>query len=829
MLDIFSNKPAAIMAIGAPAALESSIAVALQDHAALFSVSWVKTLAEARQLLHAAPQDLILTPAVLADGHSLDLIQELGEQAPVPVVLLAADPAEVPDGNANRLYWDTLLPSELKPELLPKTLTRMLREWRNLQQYKEAKNALGKTQQALERAQLLGSTVSWEWDTVADRLVSCSPGYAALYEMSVEEALEHFSDYGKDLASIHKNDRTTYLEAHAQATVHRDTVDVEYRILTRSGLIRHVHETSRTVIDENGRSVYEYGSLRDITETKNAEQALRDSEERYRHLYHENPSMFFTINALGKVLSANSYGANHLGYEVEELINKPLASLVYEADVALALNCIQKTLAEPDQVHAWELRLVRKDGTQCWVRETTRAVAEVEGGQRVLLVCEDITETHRLSEQLSYYASHDPLTKLLNRREFDIRLQRVLDSAKEENTEHALCFLDLDKFKLVNDNCGHNAGDELLRQLGNLLKHAVRKRDTLARLGGDEFGVLMEHCNLQQAKRVAENLRKIIEEYRFGWEDRIFNVGVSIGLVPISNIGLSAADVLKQADAACYAAKDGGRNRIHVYLEADSDLARRHGEMQMIEQINRAMADNRMELYGQKIVPVKAADNPGAHYEVLVRMTDEQGVQINPEAFLAAAERYDVSPRLDRYIIEQVFSHLSNNPQQLEALSLCAINLSGLSLSNTDFHDFLLGLFKNSIIPAQKICFEITETAAISNLIDAAEFIRSLREQGCRFALDDFGSGLSSFAYLKSLPVDYLKIDGFFVRDIATDPISYAMVKSIHEIGKLMGMDTIAEFVENDAIVAKLTEIGVDYAQGYGISRPQPIAELHDA
>ncbi len=560
-----------------------------------------------------------------------------------------------------------------------------------------------------------------------------------------------------------------------------------------------------------------------------AEQALRESEERYRRLYHENPSMFFTVNSLGKVISANAYGANHLGYDSAELIDHPLADLVYESDVALASSSIQRTLAEPDRVHHWELRLVHKDGSQCWVRETTRTITQADGEAVVLLVCEDITETHRLSEQLSYHASHDPLTRLLNRREFDMRLKRVLDTARDEDSEHALCYLDLDQFKVVNDNCGHIAGDELLRQLGDLLKNNVRKRDTLARLGGDEFGVLMEHCNLQQAKRVAETLRKVIEEFRFAWEDRIFNVGVSIGLVPITNTGLNSIDVLKQADAACYAAKDAGRNRIHVYLEADSELARRHGEMQLIEQINRALAEDRLELYSQTIVPVNKAASAGTHYEILVRMTDEEGQQVAPDAFLAAAERYGVSPRLDRYIIQRAFSHLSKNPEHLEGVAQCAINLSGLSLSNTDFHDFLLGLFKSSKVPAEKICFEITETAAISNLTDATEFMHSLREQGCRFALDDFGSGLSSFAYLKSLPVDYLKIDGFFVRDIATDPISYAMVKSIHDIGKLMGMQTIAEFVENDAIMKKLKEIGVDYAQGYGISRPRPIAEMRSA
>lgn len=698
---------------------------------------------------------------------------------------------------------------------------------RNTFRFRDTEAKLAASTKELERTKLLGRPVYWEWDWLNDRLVFCSEEYASLFEMTLEEAASFFASEANDISSVHPEDRIDYLAQQQQEPDINGNRVTEYRIITKSGTIHHIRETTRREYASDGEVQCEYGTLEDITATKVAEKTRHEAEERYRRLYHENPSMFFTINALGMMLSANNYGANQLGYQSEELQGKPFASVVYEPDVAQALSSIQKTLAEPEQAHHWELRLVRKDGTICWVRESARAISDNSGALQVLLVCEDITETHRLAEQLSYHASHDPLTKLLNRREFDQRLKRVLDTVRDENTTHALCYLDLDQFKVVNDNCGHTAGDELLRQLGELLKNNVRKRDTLARLGGDEFGVLMEHCNLQQAKRVAESLRKEIENFRFAWGDRIFNIGVSIGLVPIANTSLNSIDVLKQADAACYAAKDAGRNRIHVYLEADSELARRHGEMQLIEQINRALVDNRLELYGQEITRVDGTELDGNHYEILVRMNDEKGQSVAPSAFLAAAERYGVAPRLDRWITEQAFEHLQESQERLEELAMCAINLSGLSLSSSDFHEFLLDHLKNSAIPPEKICFEITETAAISNLTAAAEFIRSLREQGCRFALDDFGSGLSSFAYLKSLPVDYLKIDGFFVRDMAADPISFAMVKSIHDIGKLMGMETIAEFVENDAILQKLREIGVDYAQGYGISRPRPLLHMH--
>jgi diguanylate cyclase (GGDEF)-like protein/PAS domain S-box-containing protein len=821
------DKPAAILAIGSPATVQSPVRRALGNYATLFDLSCAGSLDAARQALRSTEPELILIETELADGCSLDLVSEIGTEAASMVVLIADKHKSPVTGMAPAPYLDVLLADELSPEQLPRTLSRLLRQQLISRQCTESEQLIRRLQDNLDQTEKLGQPIFWQWDCINDRLVSCSQEYASLFEMTVEEALAHFTSESRDLSSIHSEDRIPYLEAHAASAKANGNVEAEYRILTKTGAVRYVRETSRTDYDERGNRLYEYGSLLDITATKRAEKALRDSEDRYRRLYHENPSMFFTINALGKILSVNRYGAEHLGYSVEDLIDKPLASLVYESDVALALSSIQKTLADPEKVHHWELRLVCQDGSQCWVRETARAITQASGELQVMLVCEDITETHRLSEQLSYHASHDPLTKLLNRREFDLRLKRVLDTARDENSEHALCYLDLDQFKVVNDTCGHTAGDELLRQLGDLLKNNVRTRDTLARLGGDEFGILMEHCNLQQAKRVAETLRKEIEEFRFGWEDRIFNVGVSIGLVPIASTGLNSIDVLKQADAACYAAKDAGRNRIHVYLEADSELARRHGEMQLIEQINRALAEERLELYAQTIVPVQGTSSGRAHYEVLVRMSDEAGQQIAPGAFLAAAERYGVSPRLDRHIIQRTFDHLWKNAGHLEDMALCSINLSGLSLSNTDFHEFLLGLLHRKEVPAEKICFEITETAAIANLTDATEFIRSLRDHGCRFALDDFGSGLSSFAYLKSLPVDYLKIDGFFVRDIASDPISYAMVKSIHDIGKLMGMQTIAEFVENDAIMEKLKEIGVDYAQGYGISRPRPIEQMH--
>ena len=436
-------------------------------------------------------------------------------------------------------------------------------------------------------------------------------------------------------------------------------------------------------------------------------------------------------------------------------------------------------------------------------------------------------EGHMASAQLSFQATHDTLTGLCNRQEFESRLRQALNTARLQGQIHALCYLDLDQFKVVNDTCGHIAGDELLRQVAKELSRQTRKTDTLARLGGDEFGLLMSECGLDDARRVAEAARNAIAGYQFSWEGRSFGVGVSVGLVPIKAGSAGIESVMSAADAACYAAKDQGRNRIHVYREEDEELSRRHGEMQWVSRIQAALDEDRFELFYQSIEPV--VDDPrteAMHFELLLRMRDERGDLVPPGAFLPAAERYGLASRLDRWVIDRALRWLHEYGDDLGELGLCSINLSGQSLADEELAQFVIGRLREQRVPANRICFEITETAAISNLSRAVQFIEALKTQGCLLALDDFGSGLSSFAYLKNLPVDFLKIDGMFVRDIVDDPIDYAMVRSINELGKVMGKRTIAEFVENDAILQRLRHIGVDYAQGYGVARPRPLHAL---
>lgn len=555
-----------------------------------------------------------------------------------------------------------------------------------------------------------------------------------------------------------------------------------------------------------------------------AEQSLRLSEERFKTLYENNPLMLITVDAKGAVLSINKRGANQIGFTAQELIGSSVLDLVLEEDREDAAQMIKRCAMNPGIRRQCTLRKSHRDGNVIWLRQTGQAIMS---GQEsvILLACEDITETHRLSEQLSYQATHDGLTGLLNRWEFERRMIQVLDAAKSDCSEHVLCYLDLDQFKIINDTCGHGAGDELLKQLGDVLKSKIRSGDLLARLGGDEFGIMLESCSMSVGWKTAKTLLEAIEKFRFAWGDRQFRVGASIGMVLISELSDDVNDVMSNADAACYAAKDQGRNRIHVYTENDQELAQRRGDMLWASRIPEAIENDDFELFCQTISPISGKDEEGKHFEFLVRLKNNEGGWISPAQFLPAAERYNLSTRLDRWVVSTAFSSLSRFTANGVVINKCAINLSGNSLGDEEFLNFILEELDAHQVRPESICFEITETAAISNLRNAKIFIKRLKREGVYFALDDFGTGLSSFAYLKELPVDYLKIDGLFVREIANDPIQFAMVKSINDIGHVMGMRTVGEFVENEEIMAKLREIGVDYGQGYYIDKPCPASE----
>lgn len=563
---------------------------------------------------------------------------------------------------------------------------------------------------------------------------------------------------------------------------------------------------------------------RDISMLVEAEESLGLGEESFRVIADTSPvALIISRVGDGMIQYANRQASDLFGKTTAELMDSSIFELFHEYSNDQSLTTV---LSAGKDVKNREILFQGGREVSMWLSLSTKTLV-LEKEKVICSALLDVTEAHELSHQLSYQATYDDLTGLVNRREFEDRLQEAIDRAREQKTDSVLCYLDLDQFKVINDTCGHMAGDELLRQLSQVLHRCIRRDDTLARLGGDEFGVLLEDCPLKNAIAAADNIRQVVQEFRFLWEDSSFNIGVSIGLTPISQEGETISDVLRRADTACYAAKDSGRNRIHVFHIDDVELEERHGEMRLVSSINAALDEGRMELWQQSITHVDKfkgkMDLGHAHYELLLRMRDKEGNLVAPEAFLPSAERYDLATRIDRWVLEAMFNWFRRNPDQLEKLEMCAVNLSGQSLGDEKFLKEITDQFGNSDIPAEKICFEITETAAILNLANASQFIKTLKRLGCTFALDDFGSGLSSFAYLKSLPVDFVKIDGFFVKDVVTDPVDLAMVKAINDMAHAMGKLTIAEFVEDREILQKLVDLGVDYVQGYGIAQPMPL------
>jgi diguanylate cyclase (GGDEF)-like protein len=406
-----------------------------------------------------------------------------------------------------------------------------------------------------------------------------------------------------------------------------------------------------------------------------------------------------------------------------------------------------------------------------------------------------------------------------------------LKSTSQYECNHALLYLDLDQFKIVNDTGGHAAGDELMRQISAILQARLREGDTLARLGGDEFGILLENCPPEQGVRIADEIRQAIRDFRFSWSGLPFTVGSSIGLVTITEDGFSLAEVLRAADTACYVAKEKGRNRVHLYSADDSEVSFKQDEMEWVARIQKALEEKRFRLYAQEIVSLSPSMDPGTHFEILIRMLDEKGNLVFPGAFISAAERYGLMQVVDRWVVTTAFETCAQlaSDNRGRSIETCSINLSGASIGDEGFLEFVQTQAAVAGVPYTAFCFEVTETVAVADVSKAADFIRRLRTLGCRFSLDDFGSGMSSFGYLKHLPVDYLKIDGGFVKDMLEDPIDRAMVEAINHIGHVMGKKTIAEFVENVQTLEALRAMGVDYGQGYGIAKPMPFAAVDAA
>ena len=571
-------------------------------------------------------------------------------------------------------------------------------------------------------------------------------------------------------------------------------------------------------------------SLNDIQMRKQAEALLAEEKERAQVTLASIADAVVTVDTSGRIEFLNSAAERVTGWVLAEARQRPVAevfAVVDETTGAPIPDPVARALTDGGVIEGDGNVVLLCRGAESIAIDYSVAPIRDRAGSTVgaVLVIQDMSRERQYAARLSNLASHDALTGLLNRREFEQRVRAIVEQREGQEGQHAVLYLDLDQFKVVNDTSGHAAGDELLRQVGALLRPRLREGDVLARLGGDEFGVLLPHCPPAPALRIAEALRKAIVDFRFAWKNRSFTIGVSIGLVNLADGPHTLASVLSAADAACYLAKDKGRNRVQVYRPEDSEVTLRRGEMEWVHRLHRALAEDRLCLYSQPMRAMHATGSQQVHHEeLLVRLIDEQNEMIPPIAFIPAAERYHLMPSIDRWVIRTAFRVLAERRANGQSLGSYAINVSGASIGDDQFLDYVRESFARFHIPHASICFEITETTAVTSLSKAAEFIGALRVPGCRFALDDFGVGVSSFTYLKQLPVDYLKIDGSFVKNMLTDPVDAAMVEAIHRIGRVMGKQTIAESVETQAALDALRSVGVDYAQGNAIAPPSMFA-----
>jgi len=563
-------------------------------------------------------------------------------------------------------------------------------------------------------------------------------------------------------------------------------------------------------------------------ETALQEQAQRTSiaEQRSLAMLASIEDAVVLLDADGCIEYANLAAEGMTGYTGAAMIGRSLAD-VYQVLDEQGDSHQRLDTEEIIRIDNRALLLMHREGLTFPIEQSITRLrgdnGQVEGR---VLVFKDVSQSRKLAAQLNWQATHDPTTRLYNRAEFDRRLSQLLDEAEVEGSKHCLLYLDIDRFKVVNDTCGHVAGDELLRQVASLIKHSIRSSDLLARIGGDEFAILLSNCELEVAQRIAETIRLEFQRFRFAWADKVFSQGVSIGLVSIDKESQGLQQVLSYADTACFAAKEAGRNQIHVFHPEKSVAAVRHGEAQWVTRIRSALEEDRFTLYVQPIQPLVPITGEPCHYEVLIRMIGEQGEVIPPGAFIPAAERYDLMPAIDRWVVEHLVECVSRQRCRMQPGQRLFVNLSGQSLCREESLQAMVALLSRHAVPDDLFCFEVTETAAITNLSSARHFMQTLKRFGCQFALDDFGSGLSSFGYLKNMPVEYLKIDGGFVKDMLADRIDESMVEAINHIGHIMGLETIAECVEDPVTLERLVEIGVGYAQGFGIRRPFPLAEL---
>lgn len=698
---------------------------------------------------------------------------------------------------------------------------------------------MGDLQRRLKMALDAAHMTLWDSHIVNNNLhegsINWSTEGAALLGLQAESLVHSFDAF---LAVVHPDDREPVVAVLQDGIARRGGYRLEFRVVWPDGTVRWLAAKAQVFCRPDGTPERTLGMIWDITERMLSEAMVAERKELAEVTLASIGDGVITTDAKGQTTYLNRAAEQLTGWSNALAVGTDVRSSLRLIDEVsgkvlehVAIKCLQQRRAISGTAHS---QLLTREGRRVAVEESAAPIWSRHGQLLgAVVVFRDVSHERKLSQQLSWHATHDTLTGLIGRREFELQIAAALHTSKQGGYVHALLYIDLDQFKLINDTSGHSAGDLLLQLLSKMLQAQMRDSDILARLGGDELGVLLPHCPPDQAGMIAEQLRQSIRSFRFAWDGHHFELSASIGLVEINQESKSMTELLSSADQACNEAKEQGRNRIHVYQESDLVLARRHGEMMWVARLNEAFERRYFRLYAMPIVHLR--ERAETHDEILIRILDGKGELILPSAFIPAAERYDLMVSIDRWVINAVCRHLKSVRDSLgpllafeetrrRMLALYSINLSGVSLSDEGLQDYITAQFVQYEIAPEQICFEITETAVIANLPRAQIFMSNMKLLGCRFSLDDFGSGLSSFGYLKALPVDYLKIDGIFVRDIATNSVNRALVKAINEVGHVMGIQTVAEYVEDEKTLAVVRELGIDYAQGYAVGQLRPLS-----
>ena len=676
---------------------------------------------------------------------------------------------------------------------------------------------------SLSEAQRLGRIGSWTWNAAAD-VTTWSDELFRIFGREPGNAAPSFAEHSKMYSA---NSFSALQNAVGAALSAGKSYSLELEFIRPDGTSGWLEARGEVTKDRQGAIVGLQGTVLDITERRELTARLEEQHEMLRVTLQSIGDAVITTDRSGHITWMNPVAEQMTGWLSSEAVGRvhsQVFHIVHAETRKPSPSPVDLCLSQGVTAGLAERTvLLSRTGGEFGIEDSAAPIRSSSGQMLgVVLVFHDVTEQRRLSGEMSYRATHDALTGLTNRAEFESRLARTLDKAHAEKSENVLMFIDLDQFKLVNDACGHSAGDQLLQQVAKLLRDAVRSRDTLARLGGDEFAVILEHCTGETGLGIAQKICDRMDEFRFLHDGRRFRIGTSIGLVPLDNRWATPAAALQAADTSCYAAKEAGRNRVHVWYDNDKAMHARQGETQWASRLEHAIDEGGFVLHAQRIVPLGTEGN-GLHAEVLLRLTDADGSLIAPNAFLPAAERFHFCARIDKWVLRQVVNTLAELPG-LTGIDTICVNLSGQSIGDRAFHRQAVEILTAASAPiCQLLCLEITETAAITNMTDAALFIDEMRALGVRIALDDFGAGASSFGYLKSLAVDLLKIDGQFVRDVIEDPLDDAAVRCFVDVARVVGVKTVAEFIDKPAVLQRMKELGVDYGQGFLLHYPEPL------